>query len=215
MANKRCLRISAQNASGKCWYHHIFYISAPTGTKVTTLDNPNQRILRMYTALQKFGNTPSKVWFWTISFFGANTLNNLTLSLKTSNNNFHFDYIIMAIYTCQSQTSCEAWLLVFNRFLAQHTLIASAINCQLSLEYNEPIRTQFRSYSLQILNLKCKFFLCINCLCNKICFHSLCCPLSVQKYHKLKRIHGNIVQNPTFLERFQTFGGQCISLRNH
>ncbi len=45
--------------------------------------------------------------------------------------------------------------------------------------------------------------------CNKICFHSLCCPLSVQNYHKLKRIHANIVQNPTFLGRFQTFGGQC------
>ncbi len=27
---------------------------------------------------------------------------------------------------------------------------------------------------------------------------------------KLKRIHANIVQNPTFLGRFQTFGGQCI-----
>ncbi len=45
--------------------------------------------------------------------------------------------------------------------------------------------------------------------CNKICFRSLCCPLSVQNYHKLKRIHANIVQNPTFLGRFQTFGGQC------
>ncbi len=43
---------------------------------------------------------------------------------------------------------------VFNRFLAQHTLIASTIDYQLSLEYNEPIRTQFRSDSLQILNLK-------------------------------------------------------------
>ncbi len=75
---------------------------------------------------------------------------------------------------------------------------------------NEPIRTQFRSDSLQILNLRI-FFLCINCLCNKICFCSLCCPLSVQNYHKLKRIHANIVQNPTFLERFQSFGGQCIS----
>ncbi len=101
---------------------------------------------------------------------------------------------------------------VFNRFLAQHTLIASTIDCQLSLEYNEPIRTQFRSDSLQILHLKFIFFLCINCLCNKICFRSLCCPLSVQNYHKLKRIHANIVQNPTFLERFQTFGGQCIRL---
>ncbi len=29
--------------------------------------------------------------------------------------------------------------------------------------------------------------------CNKICFRSLCCPLSVQNYHKLKRIHANIV----------------------
>ncbi len=47
---------------------------------------------------------------------------------------------------------------VFNRFLAQHTLIASTIDCQLSLEYNEPIRTQFRSDSLQILNLKFFFF---------------------------------------------------------
>ncbi len=34
-------------------------------------------------------------------------------------------------------------------------------------------------------------------LCNKICFRSLCCPLSVQNYHKLKRIHANIVHNPT------------------
>ncbi len=32
----------------------------------------------------------------------------------------------------------------------------------------------------------------------------------MQNYHKLKRIHANIVQNPTFLGRFQTFGGQCI-----
>ncbi len=31
------------------------------------------------------------------------------------------------------------------------------------------------------------------------CFRSLRCPLSV---HKLKRIHANIVQNPTFLGRF-------------
>ncbi len=90
-------------------------------------------------------------------------------------------------------------------------LITSTIDCQLSLEYNEPIRTQFRSYSLQILHLKFKFFLCINCLCNKICFRSLCCPLSVQNDHKLKSIHANIVQNPTFLERFHTFGGQCVS----
>ncbi len=60
------------------------------------------------------------------------------------------------------------------------------------------------------MNRKFKCFLCINCLCNKICFRSLCCPLSVQNYHKLKRIHANIVQNPTFLGRFQTFGGQCI-----
>ncbi len=113
---------------------------------------------------------------------------------------------------------CQLWCLVtglnlaqvFKRCLGQHTLIASTIDCQLSLEYNEPIRTQFRSDSLQILHLKCKFFfLCINCLCNKICFHSLCCPLSVQNYNKLKRIHANIVQNPTFLGRFQTFGGQC------
>ncbi len=102
------------------------------------------------------------------------------------------------------------WAQVFKRFLGQHTVIASTIDCQLSLEYNEPIRTQFRSDSLQNLHLKCKFFICINCLCNKICFRSLCCPLSVQNYHKLKRIHANIVQNPTFLGRFQTFGGQCI-----
>ncbi len=101
---------------------------------------------------------------------------------------------------------------VFKRLLGQHTLIASTIDCQLSLEYNEPIRTQFRSDSLQILHLKFKFYLCINCLCNKICFRSLCCPLSVQNDHKLKRIHANIVQNPTFLGRFQTFGGQCITL---
>ncbi len=61
-----------------------------------------------------------------------------------------------------------------------------------------------------LMNRKLKFFLCINCLCNKICFRSLCCPLSVHNYHKLKRIHANIVQNPTFLGYFQTFGGQCI-----
>ncbi len=30
---------------------------------------------------------------------------------------------------------------VYNRFLGPHTLIASTIDCQLSLEYNEPIRT--------------------------------------------------------------------------
>ncbi len=53
-------------------------------------------------------------------------------------------------------------------------------------------------------------FPCVQCLCNKICFHSLRCPLSVQNYHKLKRIHVNIVQNLTFLGRLQTFGGQCI-----
>ncbi len=47
--------------------------------------------------------------------------------------------------------------------------------------------------------------------CNKICFCSLYCPLSVQNFHKLKRIHTNIVQNPTFLGHFQTFGGQCKS----
>ncbi len=35
-------------------------------------------------------------------------------------------------------------------FLGQHTLITSTIDYQLSLEYNEPIRTQFRSDSLQI-----------------------------------------------------------------
>ncbi len=102
------------------------------------------------------------------------------------------------------------WAQVFKRFLGQHTIIASTIDCQLSFEYNEPIRTQFRSDSLQILHLKFKFFLCINCLCNKIWFRSLCCPLSVQNYHKLKRIHANIVQNPTFLGCFQTFGGQCV-----
>ncbi len=46
---------------------------------------------------------------------------------------------------------CQLWCLVtglnlvqvFLRFLGQHTLIASTIDCQLSLEYNEPIRTQF------------------------------------------------------------------------
>ncbi len=61
---------------------------------------------------------------------------------------------------------CQLWCLVtslnlaqvFNRFLGQHTLIASTIDCQLSLEYNEPIRTQFRSDSLLILNLQFKFF---------------------------------------------------------
>ncbi len=36
------------------------------------------------------------------------------------------------------------------------------------------------------------------CLCNKIWFRSLCCPLSVQNYHKWKRIHANIVRNPIF-----------------
>ncbi len=46
---------------------------------------------------------------------------------------------------------------VFNRFLGQNTLIASTIDCQLSLEYNEPIRTQFMSDSLQILNLNMFF----------------------------------------------------------
>ncbi len=122
----------------------------------------------------------------------------------------------MAIYTCQSQTCplpavMPGYWFKLGRFLAQHTLIASTIDCQLSLEYNEPIRTQFRSDSLQILHLKFKFFLCINCLCTVIkCFRSLCCPLSVQNDHKIKRIHANIVQNPTFLGRFQTFGGQCI-----
>ncbi len=38
---------------------------------------------------------------------------------------------------------------VFKRVLGQHTLIASTIDCY---EYYEPIRTQFRSDSLQILN---------------------------------------------------------------
>ncbi len=45
---------------------------------------------------------------------------------------------------------CQLWCLVtglnlaqvFKRFLGQHTLIDSTIDCQLSLEYNEPIRTQ-------------------------------------------------------------------------
>ncbi len=53
---------------------------------------------------------------------------------------------------------CQLWCLVtglnlaqvFKRFLGQHTLIASTIDWQLSLEYNEPIRTRFRSDSLQI-----------------------------------------------------------------
>ncbi len=61
---------------------------------------------------------------------------------------------------------CQLWCLVtglnlaqvFKRFLGQHTLIVSTIDWQLSLEYNEPIRTQFRSDSLQILHLKFKFF---------------------------------------------------------
>ncbi len=60
-----------------------------------------------------------------------------------------------------------------------------------------------------LMNRKLKKILCINCFVI-ICFRSLCCPLSVQNYHKLKRIHANIVQNPTFLGRFQTFGGQCV-----
>ncbi len=48
---------------------------------------------------------------------------------------------------------------VFKRFLDQHTLIASTIDCQLSLEYNEPIRTQFTVGQIvyKILNLKFKF----------------------------------------------------------
>ncbi len=44
--------------------------------------------------------------------------------------------------------------LILVQVLAQNTLIASTIDCQLSLEYNQPIRTQFRSDSLQILHLK-------------------------------------------------------------
>ncbi len=78
---------------------------------------------------------------------------------------------------------------------------------------------QFRSDSLQIAlanQITClahfieSFHVSsVQCLCNKICFRSLCCPLSMKNYHKLKRIHTNIVQNPTFLECFQTFGGQC------
>ncbi len=43
-------------------------------------------------------------------------------------------------------------LQVYNRFWGQHTLIASTIDWQLGLEYNEPIRTQLRSDSLQILH---------------------------------------------------------------
>lgn len=116
---------------------------------------------------------------------------------------------------------CQLWCLVtglnlaqvFKRFLGQHTLIASTIDCQLSLEYNEFRPRLCRAVIAAnggYFDESRMFFLCINCLCNKICFRSLCCPLSVQNYHKLKRIHANIVQNPTFLGRFQTFGGQCI-----
>ncbi len=94
---------------------------------------------------------------------------------------------------------------VFKRFLAQHTLIDSTIYCQLSLEYNEPIRTQFRSDSLQILHLKLKKILCINCLCNKICFRSLCCPLSVQNYHKLKKDSCQYCPKPHFSRAFPNF----------
>ncbi len=54
---------------------------------------------------------------------------------------------------------------------------------------------------------KYKCFLCINCLCNKICFRSLCCPLSVQNYHKLKKDSCQYCPKPHFLGRFQTFGG--------
>ncbi len=118
---------------------------------------------------------------------------------------------------------CQLWCLVtglnlaqvFKRVLGQHTLIASTIDCQLRLEYNESIRTQFRSDSLQIAlanQIESFHVSSVQCLCNKICFHRLCCLLSVHNYHKLKMIHANIVQNPTFLECFQTFGGQCMNM---
>ncbi len=34
---------SAQNASGKCWYRHIFKISVPTGTEVGTFHNTSSK----------------------------------------------------------------------------------------------------------------------------------------------------------------------------
>ncbi len=89
----------------------------------------------------------------------------------------------MAIYTCQSQICLVTGLnlaQVFKRFLGQHTLIASTIDCQLSLEYSEPIRTQLGSDSLQILHLKCKFFLCINCLCTVIKYVFVVCVVPYQ-----------------------------------
>ncbi len=62
---------------------------------------------------------------------------------------------------------CQLWCLVtglnlaqvFERFLDQHTLIASTIDCQLSLEYNEPIRKQFRTCKTTCLK-ECKKRIC-------------------------------------------------------
>ncbi len=79
---------------------------------------------------------------------------------------------------------CQLWCLVtglnlaqvFKRVLGQHTLIASTIDCQLRLEYNESIRTQFRSDSLQIAlanQIESFHVSSVQCLCNKICFHRL------------------------------------------
>ncbi len=34
-----------KNACGKCWYHHIFYISVLTGTEVSTFDNTIANVL--------------------------------------------------------------------------------------------------------------------------------------------------------------------------
>ncbi len=44
---------------------------------------------------------------------------------------------------------------VFNRFLSQNTLIASTIDCQLSLEYNEPIITNQITFIVTSPQHKC------------------------------------------------------------
>ncbi len=56
-----------------------------------------------------------------------------------------------------------------------------------------------------LMNPKFHFFLCINCLCNKICFRSLCCPLISAKLSQIKKDSCQYCPKPHFSRAFPHF----------
>ncbi len=153
----------------------------------------------------KVWKRPRKVWFWTISHFQA-----VQILFGEETVSWHHVCHGMASpitwpqpnwatrnWTVMSVRSVQPVWIIFGQSFRRLGVIYQCLN-KLTARMPRLCRAVIAANGGYFDESKIKFFLCINCLCNKICFCSLCCPLSVQNYHKLKRIRANIVQNPIF-----------------